>query len=201
METKLNEAISKLANLELIKREIAKERSDFEDMIQDKEIDNNYDIYCTNLEIRKLQNEIGSNIILTKLNEKLLRKHLKIIENMIYTRDTDESSINLLFEVPNKDDLPYSIHINIDNYYIDRLTGGLDDPKVEIIIKTRCTEVERIVRETITEYDNMRNDFEGKDEEKLKDFEMNFRRKWTRSFHMDTHIKFMHKEDTPDQDT
>jgi len=199
MESKLNELVSRLANLEQIKREIAEERTVFETMIQEKEVDNSHDIYCVKLEIRKVQNELGSTILLTKLNEKLLRKHLTLIDNIIHTRDTDESSIALRFEVPNQDDLPYSIHVDIDNYYIDRLTGGLNDPKLEVIIKTRCSAVERIVRETITEYDNMHNDYEEKSEEERKDFELNIRRKWTQSFHMDTHIRFIHKESSPDE--
>jgi len=199
MESKLTELTSKLANLEQTKREIAEEKSAFETMIQEKETDNSYDIYCITLEIRKLQNELGSNIVLTKLNEKLLRKHLTVIQDMVYTRHTDESSISLRFEVPNQDDLPYSIHVDVDNYYIDRLTGGVDDPEVNVIIKTKCSAVERIVRETISQYDNMHNDSEEKSEEEIKDFEMNVRRKWTRSFHMDQHIKFNHKESSPDE--
>jgi len=69
MESKLTELISKLANLEKMTKEIAEERSVFENMIQDKEVDNNYNIHCVKLEIRRLQNELGSNIVLTKANE------------------------------------------------------------------------------------------------------------------------------------
>ena len=104
MESKLSELISKLANHEKLTKEISEERSIFENMIQEKEIDNNYNIHCIKLEIRKLQNEMGSNIVLTKENEKLLRKHLTVLEHIVNRTNNDETSIYLRFEVPNQDD-------------------------------------------------------------------------------------------------
>jgi len=194
MESKLTELISKLANLEKMTKEIAEERSVFENMIQDKEVDNNYNIHCVKLEIRRLQNELGSNIVLTKANEKLLRKHLTIIEDMIHRTDNDESSIYLKFEVPNQDDLPYSIHVNIDNYYKDKFAGLVDDPKLEVIIKTKCSAVELIIRETIIQDNNIYHHSEDMSEEERKDFEMNIRREWEKSYHNEKSIKFIHKE-------
>ena len=97
MESKLTELISTLAGYEEMKKKIVEERKEFETMIEEKEVDNNYNIYCVNVEIRKLQNEIGSNIVLTKSNEQFLRKHLTVIDSMIHRTHNDKSTIELLF--------------------------------------------------------------------------------------------------------
>jgi len=186
MESKLSELISKLANHEKLTKEIAEERSVFENMIQEKEIDNNYNIHCIKLEIRKLQNEIGSNIVLTKENEKLLRKHLTVLEHIVNRTNNDETSIYLRFEVPNQDDRPYSIHMNMKN--------DNEDTELEVIIKTRCHHVERIVRETLTQDNNPYHHTEHMSEEERKDFEINNRRQWEKSYHNEKSIKFIHKE-------
>lgn len=200
MESKLTELISTLAGYEEMRRKIVEERKEFETMIEEKEVDNNYNIHCVKLEIRKLQNEIGSNIVLTKSNEQFLRKHLTVIDSMIHRTHNDNSTIELLFEVPNGCDIPYSIHVNIDNYYLDRTIEVDDDPKLQVIIKTKCSAVERIVRETIVQeynYHHYRPDPKMSDEEQ-KDFDINVRRNWRQSYHSERVIKFIHTKDSVD---
>jgi hypothetical protein len=189
LTSKLAEQISKLADLEAKTKELAEERR----VVEEKEVDNNYDIHFVKLEIRRLQNELGSSVLLTTANEKLLRKHLIMVEGMINRIDTEESSIILKFEVPNQDDLPYSIHVNMSNRFVADYVG-FDDTELQVIIKTRSSAVERILRETVSQYDNMHSDFANKSDEEIKDFEMNVRREWVKSFHMDKHIRFIHKE-------
>ena len=200
MESKLAELMSRLATYKQVTSKIADERREFETMIEEKEVDNNYNIHCVTLEIRKLQNEIGSAIVLTTANEKLLRKHLTVIDSMIHRTENDKSTIELLFEVPNGDDTPYSIHVDIDNYYLDRKIDLVDDPKLRVVIKTKCSAVERIVRETIVqEYNYEHYRPEKLSEEEQKDFEMNICRKWRQSYHGESSIKFIHKKDSPDE--
>ena len=157
------------------------EKKKIDEYIRKKEIDNYKSIEETTLKIEQLQNQLGSDIPLTQEKEVNLRNILITIEDILCKIENDESTIILMYGIPIPQVEPYSININLTIDY---------NPAFHIIIKTKCSAVENIVRETLSQYDGLYEQFS----EKENKFDTSLIRKWTKSRHGETDIKFNHKK-------
>jgi vacuolar-type H+-ATPase subunit I/STV1 len=177
--------LSKLKNrLDALNNEtcaINDEKKKIDEYIRKKEIDNYKSIEETTLKIEELQNQLGSDISLTQEKEVNLRNILITIEDILCKIENDESTIILMYGIPIPQVEPYSININLTIDYT---------PAFHIIIKTKCSAVENIVRETLSQYDGLYEQFS----EKENKFNTSLIRKWTKSRHGETDIKFNHKK-------
>jgi hypothetical protein len=183
MESRLNELIQALAMLEAKSYEIDNEKRDMEESIRNKEAENYNSIKDVKLKIQEAQNEIGSQIPLKQDKEDNLRTELNVIDVILSKTNHDESKVVLSYEVPSPSDAPYSIHINLSTQW---------DPSYYIFIKTKCSAVENIVRETLVQYKNIYH--HGLASEDDKHFDLNLRREWEASRHNEKDIHFNHKK-------
>ena len=172
----MEELQSKLAQLELDYSRIDSERMRIELRLRDKECMLVNAIRAAKRDLQKLQNEDGSNIILEDQDEKDLRAGLRSIDQIL-RGNQDESRVILSFEAPSPSDKKYSIHLD--------LCVKWGETAFHITIKTKCAAVEKIVRETISEYRNMTQTTVGLPEELC--------RKWSCSRHNEYSIMFHHK--------
>ena len=183
MEAELKELVYNLNFLELQSYEIADEKRVMENLIRQKEEYNRNNIKEMEQKIKKLQNELGADVVLSTVEKEHLIKHLVSVDHMLYKLENDESKVILSYEAPSPDDKPYSIHVNLAMKW---------EPALHIYIKTKSSEVERIVRETLSQYNNMPSHLDPSREEQ-ESFDMNIRREWIKSRHAEKDIHFNHK--------
>ena len=195
MEAKVNELNELMRTQFSLKQkyyEICQEKRDMETLLNKKEEDNDDSLREVELKIRQLQNELGSDVVLEYKDELALRKDLMAIDDIINKIPNDESEVHLIYEVPDDAHKLYSTRIDIN-------TGpgwGRDCTSFNVVIKTKCPAVERIVREVMQQYDGMRR--YGNDNPSVKEQEkidLTIRREWLTSQHNERHISFKHKMD------
>jgi hypothetical protein len=171
----MEELQRKLDGLEHDYSRIDSERTKLELKLRNKECMLVNTIRAVKLELQKLQNRAGSNIILEEEDEKDLRHSLRVIQHIL-SGDNDESKIILSYETPIPNDKAYSVHVDLSTKW--------QTTSLTITIKTKCAAVENMVRATISEYRNMEYKTIGLPEELC--------REWRNSYHNEYYIKFNH---------
>ena len=182
MESKLEELLLKLTEANHEHACIEREQSLMEEEFRDKKDQSNDRIYHLEEAIKRLRNELGKEIVLTETMATNLRTELKGLDDILHNTTNDESRVTLSYECPVPNNNPYSIHMNIipDSSWSSSI-------KLDITIKTKCTAVERIVRETLMQVDGMEH--YRREEDKISDEE---RVEWCRSRHNELRIHFNH---------
>ena len=195
MESKVNELNELMRTQVGLKNkyyEICQEKRDTEALLNKKEEDNDDCLRDVELKIRQLQNELGSDIVLNYEDELALRKDLMAIDDIINKIENDDSEVVLIYDIPDISGKLYSTHVNIN-------TGrgwGRDATSFNVVIKTKCPPVERIVREVMQQHDGMMHyrDNNPSPEEQDK-IDLTIRREWLTSQHNERSIHFRHKKD------
>ena len=182
MESKLEELLLKLTEANHEHACIESEQRLMEEEFRDKKDQSNDRIYHLEEAIKRLRNELGKEIVLTEKMADNLRTELKALDDILHKTKNDESRVTLIYECPVPNNNPYSIHMNIipDSCWSSSI-------KLDITIKTKCTAVERIVRETLMQVDGMEH--YRREEDKISDEE---RVEWCRSRHNELEIRFNH---------
>ena len=182
MESKLEELLLKLTEANGEHACIESEQSLMEEEFRDKKDKLKERIYHLEEAIKCLRNELGKEIVLTETMATNLRTELKGLDDILHNTTNDESRVTLSYECPVPNNNPYSIHMNIipDSSWSSSI-------KLDITIKTKCTAVERIVREILMQVDGMehyrREEYKISDEERVE---------WCRSRHNELEIRFNH---------
>jgi len=190
MESKLEELVLKLKEVKGEYESIERENDAMEKAFRDKKDQCKERIYHVEEEIKCLRNDLGSEIVLTETMAYNLRLELKAVDDILHKTKNDESKVRLSYECPVPNNNPYSIHMDI----ISTTTWTLD-VKLDITIKTKCTAVEQIVRETLIQEDGMEH--YRREEDKISDEE---RVEWCKSRHNELQIEFNHKKDPLDEE-
>ena len=182
MESKLEELLLKLTEANHEHAYIEREQRLMEEEFRDKKDKLKERIYHLEEAIKCLRNELGKEIVLTETMATNLRTELKGLDDILHNTKNDESRVTLIYECPVPNNNPYSIHMNIipDSCWSSSI-------KLDITIKTKCTAVERIVRETLMQVDGMEH--YGREEDKISDEE---RVGWCISRHSELRIHFNH---------
>jgi hypothetical protein len=140
--------------------------------------------YYVSREIKKLHYELGFNIPLTNEQENNLREELEALAKIFQIKN-DDSTIALTYEKPPfEKNIPYSIHITVEN--TDSFESSVS---FSAIIKTVSSDVERIVRETISQHNNLRSSDELPYEEQVV-FDRTSRREWSSSWYGESSMTF-----------
>ena len=195
MEAKVNELNELMRTQVSLKQnyyKICQEKRDMDAILNKKEEDNDDSLRDVELKIRQLQNELGSDVVLEYNDELALRKDLMAIDDIINKIPNDESEVHLIYEAPDNTHKLYYTQVNIN-------TGrgwGRDATSFNVVIKTKCPAVERIVREVMGQIDHMRylGDNNPSEEEQEK-IDLTIRREWLTSRHNERSISFKHKMD------
>jgi hypothetical protein len=182
MESKLEELLLKLTEANGEHRSIEREQRLMEEEFRDKKDKLKGRIYHLEEAIKRLRNELGKEIVLTETMADNLRTELKGLDDILHNTKNDESRVTLSYECPVPNNNPYSIHMNIipDSSWSSSI-------KLDITIKTKCTAVERIVREILMQVDGMEH--YRREEDKISDEE---RVRWCISRHNELRIHFNH---------
>jgi hypothetical protein len=190
MESKLEELVLKLKEVNSEYESIERENYAMEKAFRDKKDQCKDRIYHVEEEIKCLRNELGSEIVLTETMAYNLRVELKALDDILHKTKNDESKVRLSYECPVPNNNPYSIHMDIipDSCWSSSI-------KLDITIKTKCTAVERIVRETFMQVDGMEH--YRREEDKISDEE---RVEWHRSRHNELEIHFNHKSESVEEE-
>ena len=182
MEAKLTELNAQLDALINESYQLGYQKTDFENMMREKESENFHSIKNMKIEIEGLRNQIGSGVLLTSESEIQLRKELVAIAHILNCPGSDKSQVTLVFDVPIPDSKPYSIHTDLNSSW---------NISFNITIKTKSPDVEKIVRETILQDKNIQHHGETTDED--REFDKTLRRKWSDDRHNELSIMFNHK--------
>jgi hypothetical protein len=189
MESKLEELVLKLKEVKGEYESIERENYAMEKAFRDKKDQCKERIYHVEEEIKCLRNELGSEIVLTETMAYHLRLELKALDDILHGTKNDESNVRLSYECPVPNNNPYSIHMDIIPW------SPCISIKLDITIKTKCTAVERIVRETLMQVDGMEH--YGREEDKISDEE---RVEWHRSRYNELGIRFNHKSESVEEE-
>ena len=177
IEAKLHELSAELIRLKEEEKELEKEKWAVEEALRKKTWDRDHREEMVALEIRRLQNELSADIPLSFEQESQLSAELGVAVEILDKITNDESTITLAFEMPVPADSPYSIHINT----ISRRTAWARIA-FDIVIKTKSSAVERIVRKSIRQIDHLRGHDDPTAEEQ-ENIDLAARRVWHKSRH------------------
>jgi hypothetical protein len=176
-EVKLQELSAELIRLKEERAELDREKWAVEDALRKKGLDRDHREEEVTLEIRRLQNELGTDIALSFEQGEALCCELGVALDILDKINNDESTITLAFEMPVPADSVYSVHINTR---IERTSWAR--VAFDIVIKTKSSAVERIVRKSIRQIDHLR----GRDDptaEEQEHIDLTVRRVWNKSHH------------------
>ena len=175
-EAKLHELSAGLLRLKKEQGELDQEKWAVEDALRKKAWACREREEEVTLEIRRLQNELGTDIGLSFEQGEALCCELGVALDILDKINNDESTITLAFEMPVPGDHPYSVHINPKK----RTSWGRI--AFDIVIKTKSPAVESIVRQSIRQINHLR----GRDDpspEEQETLDLTSRRVWHKSDH------------------